>query len=248
MPHCRRRLNFESAVPLPQGSLLKKDESAAPVLQVHQRSFTNKTVPVEQTTQRGEKRKEPDNSDDSSTDEEPEFIKTKRFKYYYPIALEAWIKNWDKYDKEEEKQKKKYGENYGKIRAHTNTSMVKENRRAFFDVYKDFLVKDLFLRNSKIHQKIRDQAIQLHECNIPAKAAAKEAVKKYGYEIDAAKFVENVGEDNDSDLQDTDSEYSTKYEDDQPSEDEKDSDKASEEEEENSGSDEEDDDSGKDEL
>ena len=115
-------------------------------------------------------------------------------------------------------------------------------------MYKDFLVKDLFLRNSKIHQKIRDQAIQLHECNIPAKAAAKEAVKKYGYEIDAAKFVENVGKDNDSDLQDTDSEYSTKYEDDQPSEDEKDSDKASENEEENSGSDEEDDDSGKDEL
>ena len=76
--------------------------------------------------------------------------------------------------------------------------MEDKHEKAFFNVYKDFLVKSLYTRKSRLHQKVLGHAVELHKMDVPAKDAVKMSVRKHKHDFDAPSFVKHAATVNDS--------------------------------------------------
>lgn len=77
-------------------------------------------------------------------------------------------------------------------------NMEEKHKKAFFEVYTDFVIKYLYTRMSKLHRKVLERAVELHTRDVPAKEAAKMAIRKYRDDFDSAKFVKHAATENDS--------------------------------------------------
>ena len=159
---------------------------------------------------------------DHEDDDETDFSKQtkKRCKYFYPIARDVWDSTSDKH----EKWVKHYEKDDPTCDAQEVAFDVMDDKhkRYFFRVYTDFLVKALYARKSRLHQKVLEYATRLHKNGVPAEYAVKLAIRENRDEFDTSEFVKHAAIEGDS-------------EDEEVEDDESSDDDSSDEQEENSG-------------
>ena len=142
-----------------------------------------------------------EDSDDSSKQTK------KRCKYFYPIARDVWDSTSDKHEKWVEHYENQSG-NYDAEKAAFD-ELENKHTKYFFRVYKDFLVKALYTRKSRLHQKVLEYATRLHKNGVPADYAVKLAIREHRMEFEAPEFVKHAATEGDSeDEQDEDDETS----------------------------------------
>ena len=120
--------------------------------------------------------------------------------YFYPIAEEAWSNTYDKWKKTLDKLKES-DENLTDEDAieEADGKMYGKHEKAFFEVYKDYIIKALNLRKSSLHKKVLQHAVTLHKRDVPPEVASSVVIKKYKDDIDAIRFVRHAGNTEDCD-------------------------------------------------
>ena len=145
-----------------------------------------------------EEEEEEDHSEEERADERKIMKASKRF---YPIALQAWESTYDRWEKIKNKLVKN-SKDEEEAEDEAFDKMSEKHHHAFFDVYSDFLIKALYLRKSKLHQKVLEHAVELHSRDAPVKIAVKTVIKKYRDEFDEEMYVRNASTHLDSEEED----------------------------------------------
>ena len=124
---------------------------------------------------------------DGNNDDDSEKKTKRRCKYFYPIAAHAYEYTEDKIE-----EMVKGSKDPDEAREEAIADMADKHEKHFFRVYKDFIIKGLYTRKSKLHQKVMDHATGLHKHDVPADFAAKMAIRKYRDEFEASTYVEHA--------------------------------------------------------
>lgn len=180
---------------------------ARPMLPYHNQHNTSAQTSLKRSHEEVEEVEEP---------ETPKKIR-KRCKYFYPIASDAWENTYDKFEKALKNQSSDEDENDAEDIAFAE--MEDKHEKAFFNVYKDFLVKSLYTRKSRLHQKVLDHAMELHNLDVPAKDAVKMSVRKHRDDFDAPKFVRHAATEDDSEEETDEEDRSSEISEDQVNDD-----------------------------
>ena len=124
--------------------------------------------------------------------------------HFYPIAKEAWSNTYDKWKKTLDKLKEK-DENLTEEDAveEVDEKMESKHEKAFFEVYKDYIIKALNLRKSSLHKKVLQHAVTLHKRDVPPEVAANVVIQRYKDDIDAIRFVRHAGNTEETDEEST---------------------------------------------
>ena len=123
-------------------------------------------------------------------------------KYFYPFAEQTRSNTFEKWQKTFKKVKREDNLSEKAASELADDLMDLPQKREFFDIYKDYLVKALYLRRSSLHKKVLRYAVTLHEQDVPAKVAVNTAIRKYGDDFEVCDYILHATDNGDSEEED----------------------------------------------